>query len=423
MAIHEFLIGLALILIVARVLAEVAARLGIPSVIGELFAGVLLGPSVFNLVEPTTTVMALAEVGLIMLLFEVGLHTDIDRLARSGGKAIVVALGGFVFPFILTFGLCRYIFQLDLLPSLLIGGTMTATSIGITVRILADVGRQNSREGQIVLGAAVLDDILGVVLLAVLYDFSRSGQVSLANLGQVFLFIGVFFLIAPGLAKAVSAMTRRVARFSEVPGLIPVTMVSLMLVFAWLAHFLHVPELLGGFAAGLALSRRFFLPFGIALRADPQFADEVGREIKPIIQLFTPIFFVTVGMSLDLSSVDWTSATFWVFSLSLLAVAVAGKFGGAIFIRESPYVRVAIGMCMVARGEVGLVFSKLGLSTGMIDEETYAVLVIVIAYTTLFAPFWIKLYYRVFRKQIEARDGSAPDIESVEPEPGPGRHD
>ena len=168
MEIHTFFLYLLVILLTARVFAEVASRLSTPPVIGEILAGVLLGPSLFGWIEPVESLRLLAEIGIILLLFEVGLDTDIKRLVHSGTKAVIVALPGFFLPFLTGFALAFWVFELPLLVSLFIGGTMTATSIGITVRVLADLNRQNSSEGQIVLGAAVLDDILGVVLLALL---------------------------------------------------------------------------------------------------------------------------------------------------------------------------------------------------------------------------------------------------------------
>ena len=392
-----FFIQLAGILIAARVAAEIAMRFGAPSVIGELAAGIILGPSVLGWLEPTEVIRLLAEIGIIFLLFEVGLETDIGRLAKSGGRSVMVALGGFVIPFVFGYAASRYVFGFDLLLALFVGGTLTATSIGVTVRILRDVDRQNSREGQIVLGAAVIDDILGVLLLALLYEFSQSGELSAANLVRLVTFIGVFFALAPLAAKLISALIARYHRATQLPGLVATLIVSLVMVFAWLAHIVGAPELLGGFTAGLALSRRFFLPFGAALARDHRLADEVERDMKPIVQLFTPIFFVTVGLSLDLREVEWTSSFIWLFSLSVGFVAIAGKIaGGFLLVREHWLMRSAVGMAMVPRGEVGLIFAELGRAAGVFDGATYAAVVLVIAYTTLFSPFWIKLFYKWF---------------------------
>ena len=392
----DYLLQLLLILLAARVFAELATRMKSPSVIGELLAGVALGPSLFGWLEPSEIIRLLAEIGIILLLFEVGLETDVRALARSGGRSIMVAMAGFVLPFLLGFGVARLLLGLDLLPALFIGGTLTATSIGITVRVLTDLKRQDSPEGRIVLGAAVIDDVLGVILLAVLYEFSVGGGISLANVGKVMLFVGLFFVLAAPAAKLISVVIKRFDKVSEVPGLVPTTMVSLVLFFAWLAHAVGAPELLGGFAAGLALSRRFFLPFGAALHADPDFAHRVEGEMKPIVHLFTPIFFVTVGLSLNLREVEWSSGFIWALSLSLLAAAVLGKLLGALLIPEPWPRRWIIGTAMIPRGEVGLIFAELGRASGILDNQVYAGMIIVIALTTLLPPFVMKAMYRRF---------------------------
>jgi len=251
---HTFFLYLLIILLTARLMAELAVRLQSPSVIGELVAGVILGPSLLGWLEPNEVLKLLAEIGIILLLFEVGLETDVKRLVNTGRKSFIVAIGGFVVPFILGFALSYWGFKLTLLVSLFIGGTLTATSIGITIRVLSDLKRQQAKEGQIVLGAAVLDDILGVVLLALLYEFSVGGGVSLANTSKVLIFIGAFFILAPLAAKLISILISRYDSRSEIPGLIPTTIVSLVLFFAWLAHEVGAPELLGGFAAAFFLT-------------------------------------------------------------------------------------------------------------------------------------------------------------------------
>jgi Kef-type K+ transport system membrane component KefB len=397
---HDFFLTLLIILLTARVFAELATRLKSTAVIGELFAGVVLGPSLLGWIEPTEAIRLMAGIGIILLLFEVGLETDIKRLVRTGLQSVVVALAGFVSPLLLGFGLAYWLFDLSLLVSLFIGGTLTATSIGITVRVLGDLKRQHSKEGQIVLGAAVLDDVMGVVLLALLYEFSIGGGVSLVNTSKVLLFVATFFVLAPAAAKLMSVLIKRFDETSEIPGLIPTTIVSLVLFFAWLAHAIGAPELLGGFAAGLALSRRFFLPLGVALHADEGFAGRIEAQMKPIVQLFTPIFFVMVGLSLNLREIDWGSAFIWLFSLSLLTVAVAGKLFGAMLLKESWPTRWMIGTAMVPRGEVGLIFAELGREGGIFSNEIYAGMVIVIALTTLLPPFVMKWYYGRYGAQM-----------------------
>lgn len=390
---HTFFLHLLMILLSARLLGEIAVRLQVPAVIGELLAGVILGPSLLGWLEPNEVLRLLAEIGIILLLFQVGLETDVRRLIGAGGKSAVLALVGFLAPLVFGYALGYWVFGFTPLVALLVGGTLTATSIGITVRVLADLKRQQEREGQIVLGAAVLDDVLGVVLLAVLYEFSKGGGVSMVNASRVLVFVTLFFIMAPLAAKAISLLIRRFDSVTDIPGLIPTTIVSLVLFFALLAHAVGAPEILGGFAAGLALSRRFFLPFGIALHTDRAFARRIDEQMRPIVQLFTPIFFVVVGLSLNLRAIDWSSPFIWTFSLGLLALAVLGKFAGAFLIRETWPMATVIGLAMVPRGEVGLIFAELGRESGILNNEVYAGLIIVIAMTTLLPPFAMKWFY------------------------------
>lgn len=396
MAIHNYLLMLFIVLLSARLFTELAVRLKTPPVIGELLAGVILGPSLLDWVEPAEAVKLLAEIGIIMLLFEVGLETDIKRLVETGFKSFIVAFMGLNLPFVFGFSLAYWFFGLPLLVALFIGGTLTATSIGITLRVLADLKRHDSIEGQIVLGAAVLDDILGVVLLALLYEFSIGGEINLLNAGKVLVSMLMFFVLAPMAAKLISFVIKRLHTASEAPGLIPSMIVSLMLFFAWLAHEVGAPELLGGFTAGLALSRRFYLPFGAFLAVDSKFAHEIETQMKPIIHLFTPIFFVTVGLSLNLREIDWNSPFVWVFSSSMFLVAVTGKILSPLFIKGEWLQRWAIGLAMVPRGEIGLVFAELGRQSQIFTNEIYAGMVIVIALTTLLPPFVLKWFYAKF---------------------------
>lgn len=403
---HTFFVHLLIILLTARLFAEIAVRLNAPSVIGELVAGIVLGPSLLGWLAPSEILKLLAEIGIILLLFEVGLETDIRRLVRAGRESFSVAIAGFVVPFVLGSSLAYWVFELPQLVALFIGGTLTATSIGITIRVLSDLKRAQEKEGQIVLGAAVLDDVLGVVLLALLYEFSIGGGVSLINASKVLIFVSIFFVLAPIAAKSISLLIKRYDSVSETPGLIPTMIVALVLFFAWLAHAVGAPELLGGFAAGLALSRRFFLPFGVAIHTDAEFAQRIEKQMRPIIHLFTPIFFVMVGLSLNFREIDWSSSFIWSFSLVFFIIAVLGKYAGTLLIKESWYMRTVIGLAMVPRGEVGLIFAELGRVSGIFNNEVYAGVVIVIALTTLLSPLMMKLFYGRYGAQLDQENAT-----------------
>ncbi|MFI5343371.1 MAG: cation:proton antiporter [Chlamydiales bacterium] len=409
MQIQQFFLHLVLILLSARVLGELAARMNIPSVIGELLAGILIGPSILNLIEPTETIKLLAEMGIILLLFEVGLEADIGKLAKTGYRPFVVAIGGVVVPFFLGFWISYQLFNLSLLVSLLIGSTLTATSIGITIRVLTDLRKKTSDEAQIVLGAAVIDDIIGIILLSIIYEFARGGGISFLNVGKIFLFICLFLVLAPIAAKLISSTIKNYEEKSQIPGLLPTTIVSLILFFAWLAHEVGAPALLGGFAAGLAISKQFFLPFGSFFAISEKFSHEVETEMKPIVHLFTPIFFVTIGLSLNLREIMWNSMFLWVLSIALLAAAILGKLSsGFLLIKDSKWIKWAVGIAMIPRGEVGLIFAEVGRTNNIFDNELYASMIIIIAITTVFTPFVMRFFYNYQRRKEKETDPAEP---------------
>jgi Kef-type K+ transport system membrane component KefB len=240
----------------------------------------------------------------------------------------------------------------------------------------------------------VLDDIFGVLLLALIYEFSIGGGINFLNASKVLLFITIFFVLAPLAAMLMSRLIRHLDTLSETPGLIPTTIVSLVLFFALLAHAIGAPELLGGFAAGLALSRRFFLPFGVAIKTNKKFARTIERQMSPIISLFTPIFFVSVGLSLNLQDINWNSVFVWGLTGALLVAAVVGKLAGALLLREKLPHKLMIGLAMIPRGEVGIVFAELGRVSGICCNEVYASLILVILLTTMVPPFIMRWIYR-----------------------------
>lgn len=395
MDVHQFIIILAVILLSARVLAEWAGRVRVPPVMGELLAGILLGPSVFGWIEPEATLRIMAEIGVLLLLFKVGLGTDVLRLVKTSRVSLTVACIGFLMPFIFGFALAHFVFGLSILVSLFIGGTLTATSIGISIRVLDDFKRQHSAEGRVVLGAAVMDDILGVFLLSLLYEFAMNGGIRLPHVGKLVVFILIFLLMAPIMVKGLSRLIEHYEEKSQIPGLLPTTVVALILFFSWLAYAVGAPPILGGFATGLALSRRFSLPFGGAMgQEDPNLSDRIDRQMQPIFQLLTPVFFVFVGASLNLREVEWGSPFIYTFFLTLFAIAVAGKLVSGMWVRGAWAQKLAVGLSMVPRGEVGLIFVEIGLTAGILNNELYSGMILVIAATTFLPPFIMKWLYQ-----------------------------
>lgn len=396
MDIHNFFLTLFLILIVARFLGELFARWGIPSVLGELSAGILLGASVLDLVQPNEILKILAEIGIILLLFEVGLETDFQRLKNAGTKSFVVAILGVILPFGIGFSTAYYFFNMAFDISLFIGGTLTATSIGITLRVLKDIHMEQTNIAQIVIGAAVIDDIIGIILLVFIYDFSIANEISFDHTARVAVMITIFLILAPILAKVLSAFIHSYHEKNLVPGYIPTIIISLILLFAYLSHLVGAPAILGSFAAGVALSRRFFLPFGAMLSTNEKLLSEVQKNMTPIIQIFTPIFFVMVGLSMDLTVIDFSSSSFWIMGLTFTFIAFFSKFAGAFFIFQKAIRNNAIiGVSMIPRGEVGLIFAEMGRINGVLPNDIYAMLIFVIIITTVVPPFILKKYFKV----------------------------
>lgn len=392
---HNFFLTLFLILIVARVLGEVFARFGIPSVLGELFAGVLLGSSILGVVQPNEILKIMAEIGIILLLFEVGLDTDFQRLKNAGLKSFVVAILGVVLPFSFGFATAYYIFSLSFAIALFIGGTLTATSIGITLRVLKDIHKEQTDIAQIVIGAAVIDDIIGIILLVFIYDYSISNEISFNHTLTITGMVFMFLILAPIIAKLLSFIIDKYHGRHLVPGYIPTIIISLILIFSYLSHLVGAPAILGSFAAGVALSRRFFLPFGTMINKNEELLTAVKSNMTPIIQIFTPIFFVMVGLSMDLTIIDFSSVMFWMMSLSFILIAFVSKFAAAFFIMQKCHLNNAlIGMSMIPRGEVGLIFAEMGRVNGVLPNDIYAMLIFVIVITTVVPPFLLKKYFK-----------------------------
>lgn len=391
MEVSDFFLKLLVILLAAKLFAEVFSRLSIPSVLGEVVAGLVIGPSVLGFITPDATLHLLAEIGILLLLFEVGLETDVAQLVKEGVRSTLVAVTGVIVPAVIGFWISRW-FGMEIIPALFVGGTIVATSIGITVRVLKDLNRHKTRMAQIVLGAAVLDDVIGVVVLAVLYDFAVKGSVSVPATIRILAFILLFLLIAPVLAKLFVPMMAKLATSSRTKGMIPTLIISLILGLAIISHGVGAPEILGSFAAGVALARRFFLPLGASIdHYSHQLAVQIEESMTPIIDLFVPVFFVMVGVSINLSVIDMKSGAFWAFAGVLTVGAVLSKVASGVWAPGGFREKLSTGIAMVPRGEVGLIFAEVGKRSKIFDDAAYAVVVFVVALTTLLAPLAMRV--------------------------------
>jgi Kef-type K+ transport system membrane component KefB len=374
---HSFttlLVTLAAILVAARLLGHAARRIGQPAVLGELLAGVLLGPSVLGLVDPTEPVLvALAALGVLILLFEIGLDTALSSLLKVGAAAGVVGTVGVVLPFA-----GGYLIAVQLgLPSLtavVCGAALTATSIGISARVLSDLGRLDSLEGRITLGAAVLDDIIGLIVLSVVSGLAAGQTLSALGVART-TGVAVGFLVAALVAGRVLAPHAvRWGGRVQVPGALGSLAVAGAFMLAALADVAGSAMIVGAFAAGTVLQ-----------------ATKAGKDIQKAVtglgHFFVPLFFAQVGALADLRTL--TDSRILAVGGLLTAVAILGKLasGFAPFWIKADH--LLIGVAMIPRGEVGLIFAQMGLAAGVLTGGQFGALVLMVVVTTFVTPPWL----------------------------------
>jgi len=379
----QFLGLLAVILAVAKLCGAAAQWIGQPAVLGELLAGVLLGMSVVGLVNPDNEVLhLLAELGVVILLFEIGLETDLQKLLKVGGASAAVAVVGVLLPFALGYGVCRML-GLDNLVAVVAGASLTATSVGITARVLSDLNRLQEPESQIILGAAVIDDVIGLVILAVVTGLTHGEAVTvlgvLKTTGIAFGFLAGTLLVGRLIVPPLVRMVSRV----ELPG--TATMLAVILAFglAWLASVAGSAMIIGAFAAGLLI------------RDTPK-AHEIERGVAQLGHFFVPLFFVSVGAAVDvrvLNPIDPANRATLEIGGLLIVAAVFSKFvaGYAPFWFRGN--KKVIGVGMIPRGEVGLIFAQTGLTAGVFDAGLFSAITLMVMVTTFIAPPLLKLLF------------------------------
>lgn len=372
--IESVLVGLFVLFVAAKAGEEVTRRLGQPGVIGELAGGFLVGPFALGLVQPDQTATVMAELGVVILLFAVGLEVRIDELFAVGRMAIAVGVLGFVLPIVAgaAIGLGM---GADVLPALLIGLALAATSIGITSRVLAEMGVLDRAFARVILGAAIVDDILALLAIGLLSGMA-SGDISASTLLVVVAGLGFV-----GLGLAVARRARYLPRraftwplFADTP-LVPVFI--LMFGGALLAQFVGLAVIIGAFVAGLVI-------------AETPVREEVEHEMKTLVAIFAPFFFAVTGAAIDLSAL--LEPRLLVLASVLAAMGVLTKFlGGYLGARRlGRWNAMSVGIGMAPRGEVGIVVAALGLSLGLIEGDLYAVLLAAVVATTLVAPLMLQ---------------------------------
>jgi Kef-type K+ transport system membrane component KefB len=375
------LVALVVIWLAAKLAAEGMERIGQTAVLGELLAGVVIGPGVLALVRESEVIHALAELGVLILLFEVGLESDLARLLKAGPQAILVAVVGVVVPFAAGFGLMQGLGHPGLV-AVFVGATLTATSVGITARVLADLGRLQDPAANVVLGAAVVDDILGLITLAVVTGAAATGGVSLGDIALLSVKSVVFLAVAVWIALRRAPVLIALIGRLRARGAIVVSAVAFALALAAAAEWIGLAAIIGAFAAGLILSR-----------TEPH--AKIEERIKPVADLLVPIFFVTVGMKVEPAQLNpFADAGQLGLALVVTLLAIASKLVAGLAVYQRGVRRWPIGVGMVPRGEVGLIFAGAGLAAGVVGPSLYSALVAVVMLTTFVAPPWLKALYR-----------------------------
>lgn len=411
MVIGAVLLSLVVIYLASKVGGELSNRIGLPPVLGELLGGVVVGISVFHLLvfpeggtdssnslimtflqmtagltpEATPAVFeaqsevisVLAELGVIILLFEIGLESNLKDLISVGAQAAVVAVVGVVVPFTAgTVGL-MFFFGVAAVPAIFAGAALTATSIGITSKVLSELGKLSSKEGQIILGAAVMDDVLGIIVLAVVASLAKDGAVDVSNVIYLIISASGFLIGAVVLGNIFNKTFVAIADQLKTRGELVIPAFIFAFAMAYLASVIQLEAILGAFAAGLVLE-------------ETDKRKELQKQVIPIADILVPIFFVTVGAKTDLGVLNPTipsNREGLIMAIFLITVAIIGKVITGFSVFGQPQInRLAIGVGMVPRGEVGLVFAGVGAASGVLSKSLGAAIIMMVIITTFIAP-------------------------------------
>ena len=410
------LLGLVIMLLAAKLGGEVAERVHQPAVLGELIAGVILGNLVLfgfhglDFLATNEGIAIIAEIGVVLLLFEVGLESNVREMMSVGTSSLLVALLGVVAPFFLGWGVSAWMLpDEELLVHLFIGATLCATSVGITARVLTDLGKVTTREAKIILGAAVIDDVLGLVILAVV-----SGVITAANTGGQLAALDVLWIIGKATLFLVGAILIgswasprlfRIASKLKIKGMLLTLSLAFCFLLAYLANVIELAPIVGAFAAGLILDDLHYKDF--LDRGDHALED----LIHPINIFLVPVFFVLMGIKVDLSTFGQVEVLGFAAVLSI--VAIIGKMSCALGVIEKGLDKISVAVGMVPRGEVGLIFAGIGASLvlhgkAVISVSTFSAVVIMVIITTLITPPVLKITLaRGDRKKAAEAEGQA----------------
>jgi len=379
MEIGTVLLEILIIIVAAKVGGEIARRLKQPEVLGELIVGVGIGYTAVIHEQNMAIIGTLAELGIILLLFHVGLDSNINELMKMGRTSLFVACIGIAVPFALGYAVSLAIFS-DPMVALLIGATLTATSITIPVMVLTEIGKLTSDESKVILGAAVIDDVLGLILLTIIVPILNEEAFSLLHVTQTAVIAIIFLVGSLILGKKAAPYTIRFLGRMKASGITVVAAFAFSLSLAYLADILGLATVVGGFFAGLIL-------------AQAKNRDEIYDQITPLTEVFAPVFFVMMGTAISIKTLNFNAIG---IAFLIAFVAIAGKMFSGIGAIGTKMNKFAIGSGMVARGEVALIFISFGLAqgveggVGVLTPGIYSSLVLMVIITAIIAPLLLK---------------------------------
>ncbi len=400
MDVGTVLLDILVILVAAKLAAEVAERVGVPAVVGEIIAGAVIGPSVLDLVHANQTVIALGEIGVILLLLQVGMEMNLSELGAVGRASVSVAIVGVTVPMVLGYGASSALGD-NSNTALFLGAALAATSVGITARVFSDLRSLATVEARTVLGAAVADDVMGLVILTVVVRIVSGGSVSVSQVAGI-IGIAIGFLVVAALlgTKLAPGLFQLLDRRARSAGTLVALAFAFTLGFSELADAAKLAPIVGAFVAGLSLSQS-------------KVSDRIHRELSPVGHLFIPVFFLLIGIQADVG--EFVHLGVLKTAAVLFVVAIVGKFVAAWGMGRAPGDRLLVGFGMIPRGEVGLIFATIGLREGVLDRELYAALLLVVLATTLMTPPLLRLRIQQLRARHSGGMG-----EVGEPRPGGG---
>lgn len=389
---YEFLFDLALILISTKLFGLITKKVRMPQVVGALVAGVVLGPAVLNVLSETEFIQKLAELGVIVLMFTAGLETDINQLKKTGKASFIIAVLGVIIPLVGGFFIANIFNKGNdvntILQNVFIGIILTATSVSITVETLKEMGKLKTRAGNAILGAAIIDDILGIIALTIttsLADPSINVIIVLAKIVMFFIFAGLAgYLFHWAFIKLDERYQRDLRRF-----VIFAFVFCLLLSFS-AEEFFGVADITGAFIAGLVIS-------------DSNRSNYLNSRFETLsYMLLSPIFFASIGIKVQLTAM---TKTIFIFAILLLIVAILSKiFGcalGAKLCKYSNRESIQIGTGMISRGEVALIVANKGIAMGLMLPEFLAPVVIVVVITTIVTPILLKVVFNNKSKSVD----------------------